>query len=66
MIWRVEVTDAQIMEATQMQLTAAEDAVAGVPDIEWYTELGRSVRVFNGSGQPPPALMELAYIGRRP
>lgn len=67
MRWRVGVTENQLVSATMDQLAAAEDAVVRIPDGQWYTEPVSRVRVFHGSGDgPPPALMELAYIGRRP
>lgn len=62
--WRVVVTKKQLYVAPQSLIDDVYNALIN-KDVSVYTDPLNHTRVFSGEGDPPHALMELAYLDRR-
>lgn len=66
--WKVSISENQVVAAPFEMLVDAAIACRERPDIKSHSPLNWDLcehRVFEGEGDPPKELMDLAYFGRR-
>lgn len=63
--WRVSVTQKQTEEAPVDLILRVIVALANEPTLITHKNIEQNTTVYEGKGQPPHCLMELAYLGTR-